>query len=81
VQDAADLILLEPLITDLAAVRRACERVFRDRKSHPWPPAITFPPTWAEPYARLADELELPARTLDAAAATITAWVSAIVGD
>lgn len=44
VQDAADLILLEPLITDLAAVRRACERVFRDRGSQSWTPTITFPP-------------------------------------
>jgi Nucleotidyl transferase AbiEii toxin, Type IV TA system len=79
VQDAADLLLLQPLITDLAAVRRACQRVFRDRGTHPWPPAIAFPPTWTEPYGRLADELELTAPTLHAAANAITAWVNAIV--
>jgi len=79
VQDAADLLLLQPLITDLAAVRRACERVFRDRRTHPWPPTIDFPQAWTEPYARLADELELPARTLNAATDAIAAWVSAIV--
>ena len=79
VQDVADLLLLQPLITDLPAVRRACERVFRDRGTHSWPPTIALPPTWAEPYARLANEFELPAPTLDAAARAITAWVSAMV--
>jgi hypothetical protein len=79
VQDAADLLLLQPLITDLPAVRRACERVFRDRRTHSWPPTITLPPMWAEPFARLAEELELPARTLGAAADAIAAWVRAIV--
>ncbi len=79
VQDAADLLLLEPIVTDLPAVRRACERVFGDRGTHPWPPAIAFPPTWVEPYARLADELELPAPTLDAAASSLRVWVGAIV--
>lgn len=79
VQDAADLLLLQPLITDLPAVRRACERVFRDRGTHGWPPTIALPPAWAEPYARLAEEFELPARTLGAAADAIAAWVRAIV--
>jgi len=79
VQDAADLLLLQPLITDLPAVGRACERVFRDRGTHSWPPTIALPPTWAEPYARLANEFELPAPTLDVAARAIAAWVSAIV--
>jgi hypothetical protein len=79
VQDAADLLLLQPLITDLAAVRRACQRVFWDRRTHPWPPAVALAPTWAEPYARLADDLDLRARTLGAAADAIAAWVRAIV--
>jgi hypothetical protein len=79
VQDAADLLLLQPLITDLPAVRRACERVFRDRGTHSWPPTIALPPTWKEPYGSLAVELELPASTLAAAAAAITTWVGAIV--
>lgn len=78
VQDAADLLLLQPLITDLPAVHRACERVFRDRRTHPWPPTIALPPTWVEPYERLAEELELPATTLGAAANAIAAWVRAI---
>ena len=79
VQDAADLLLLQPLINDLPAVRRASERVFRDRSTHSWPPTITLPPMWAEPFVRLAEELELPARTLGAAADAIAAWVRAIV--
>jgi hypothetical protein len=78
VQDAVDLLLLQSLITDLAAVRRACELVFHERGTHRWPPAIALPPTWVKPYARLADELELAHRTLDAAARAITAWVGAI---
>ncbi len=79
VQDAADLLLLKPLITDLRAVRRACERVFGDRGTHRWPPTIALPPTWEEPYARLAEEFELPARTLGAASDAIVAWINAIV--
>ena len=79
VQDAADLLLFQPLITDLPAVRRACERVFGDRGTHHWPPTIALPQAWEEPYARLAEEFELPARTLGAAGDAITAWVNAIV--
>jgi hypothetical protein len=78
VQDAADLLLLQPLIADLRAIRRACERVFIDRGTHRWPPAIALPPAWEEPYARLAEELELPARTLSAAGEAITSWVNAV---
>ncbi len=78
VQDAADLLLLRPLITDLPAVRRACERVFRDRRTHTWPPIIALPPTWTEPYGRLAEELELPANMLATAVDAIAAWVNAI---
>lgn len=60
-------------------MRHACERVFRDRGTHRWPPTIALPPLWAEPYAHLEDELELPTRTLDETAAAIAAWVRAIV--
>jgi len=42
-------------------------------------PVVSQLSTWTEPYARIANELELPARTADAAARAVTAWVIAIV--
>jgi hypothetical protein len=43
---------------DYAALREACELVFRNRNTHSWPPDLsTVPAHWAQPFARLAEEL------------------------
>lgn len=59
-RDLVDLLLLEELLPDEADLRDACESVFRARGTHAWPPPLEVPPHWAEPFARLAADLELP---------------------
>lgn len=59
-KDLVDLLLMESLVTDYAGLRAACESVFRTRGTHDWPPALALPPHWAEPFAVLARELDLP---------------------
>ena len=59
-RDLIDLLLMEELIEDYAGLREACEAVFRSRATHLWPPVINLPSHWTEPFARLAEELDLP---------------------
>ena len=59
-KDLVDVLLIEPLVTDYAGLREACESVFRTRGTHDWPPKLEFPSHWAEPFAALARELDLP---------------------
>lgn len=59
-KDLVDLLLMESLVTDYAGLRAACESVFRTRGTHDWPPVLALPPHWAEPFAVLARELDLP---------------------
>lgn len=77
-RDLVDLLLLEQLVTDYAGLREACEQVFRTRGTHGWPPALEVPPHWAEPFARLAQDLELPVNTADAAMMRVRALVDRI---
>ena len=51
---------MEALVTDYAGLREACESVFRTRGTHAWPPMLELPSHWAEPFAALACELDLP---------------------
>lgn len=59
-KDLIDILLMEALVTDYAELRDACESVFRTRGTHDWPPVLTLPSHWAEPFAALARELALP---------------------
>lgn len=59
-KDLVDVLLMEPLVTDYAGLREACESVFRTRGTHDWPPTLELPSHWAEPFAALARELDLP---------------------
>lgn len=77
-RDLVDLLLLEELVTDYAGLREACEHVFRTRGTHHWPPPLEVPPHWAEPFARLAQELELPVTKTEAAIARVQAFVDRI---
>lgn len=58
-RDLVDLQLFEALRPDLRAVRHACERVFDVRAMQPWPPDLSVQPSWAAPYAVLADDLDI----------------------
>ncbi len=61
VRDMVDLLLLRGggCITDLAAVRVACQRVFDLRGTHSWPPAFEPPEWWAAEFERSASEVGL----------------------
>jgi hypothetical protein len=65
---------------DYVALREACELVFRSRKTHPWPPNLdAMPPHWAEPFAQLAGELELPERDVETALVRVRGFVARIL--
>jgi Nucleotidyl transferase AbiEii toxin, Type IV TA system len=55
-RDLIDLLLLVELQPGLARVAEACEQVFAERATHPWPPRLTVEPSWPEPYTTLALE-------------------------
>ncbi len=59
VRDMVDLLLLRGAITDLAAVRAACQRVFDLRGTHSWPPTFEPPDWWVAEFERSASEVEL----------------------
>jgi hypothetical protein len=65
-RDAIDLLLLRDLIApgELAAVREACEDTLRIRGEHAWPPEITLPEHWREPFRTMAAVLGLPTASL-----------------
>lgn len=65
--DLIDLILLRDLIADLAPVGDACREIFTARATHTWPPALLIPDGWAEPYGRLAAELDFAITDVHAA--------------
>ena len=59
VRDMVDLLLLRGCITDLAAVRAACQRVFDLRETHSWPPTFEPPDWWLAEFERSASEVGL----------------------
>jgi hypothetical protein len=69
VKDLADLVLLvESGLLEPDRVKRALKATFETRGTHPLPERLPTPPTdWVEPYAALAQELGLPALTLQEA--------------
>ena len=66
VKDLPDLALLGRIREiDATHLRQALERTFAFRNTHPLPAAIPAPPaSWKIPYQRMADEDDLPWRTL-----------------
>lgn len=80
-RDLVDLLLMDAMIThDYAALREACELVFRNRNTHSWPPDLsTAPAHWAQPFSRLAEELELAETELEAALARVRSFVARIL--
>jgi predicted nucleotidyltransferase component of viral defense system len=66
-KDLVDLVLLiETEKIDLGTLRRAVEATFSRRGTHPIPEDLPLPPTsWTKDFARMADEAQLGARSLD----------------
>jgi len=77
-RDLIDLLLLRALDIELPPVRDACLDVFQARDKHAWPPALAVPASWAEPYSRLARELEFSINDVDEAAASVRDFISEI---
>ena len=80
-RDLVDLLLMDTMIThDYVALRAACELVFRNRNTHAWPPDLsTVPAHWEQPFARLAEELELVDTNLEAAILRVRNFVARIL--
>lgn len=65
---------------DYMALRAARELVFLRRNTHAWPPDLSAtPPHWAQPFARLAGELELPNTDIEQALVRVRSFVVRIV--
>ena len=77
-RDLIDLLLLRQFVNDHAALAAACTEVFSRRATHAWPPSITPPDEWRQPFARMAEETGLPIRELETAVAEVDAWISQI---
>ena len=57
-----DILLIDLLgEVDVSAVRAAAEKVFVQRATHDFPPAIRFPSVWQPELEVLAKELGYPA--------------------
>ena len=69
VKDMVDLVLLvDSGLLEPNRVKRALRATFETRVTHPLPERLPMPPTdWPEPYAALAQDLQLPVVTLQEA--------------
>lgn len=77
-RDLVDLLLMRELTTDLEGVRAACGEVFELRARHEWPPLLDPPTFWEEPFAALAEEVDLPLDSLAHAVQEARAFIAAI---
>jgi hypothetical protein len=59
---AVDLLLLQPLVADWQAVRRACQQVFEARGTVDWPPASSLLNVTEPALMRFVTEVGLPVR-------------------
>lgn len=78
-RDLVDLLLMEELVTDYGGLREACETVFAHRGTHDWPPALSVPPHWTDPFARMATDLELPVTDAATGMERVQAFVNRIL--
>jgi hypothetical protein len=79
-RDLVDLLLMRELTSDLRGVRTACVDVFTLRAKHPWPPMLEPPAFWEEPFASLAEEVELRERKLQDAVREARSFIENVEG-
>jgi len=77
-RDLVDILLMKALAGDLGEIKDACEHVFSIRGIHEWPPAFEPPEFWKEPFAVLAEELNLPVRNLADAVREVQAFITEV---
>ncbi len=63
-RDLVDLLLMKEWIDDYSVIGGPCREVFATRSTHAWPPLLLPEPGWEQPYARLAQELDIEAHDL-----------------
>jgi hypothetical protein len=80
VHDLMDLLLARDLLApeDLRRVREACTAIFDHRQKQVWPPQLTVYRSWAETYARLADEESFPVGDIAEAASLVEEFIAEI---
>ena len=80
VRDLVDLLLAGELLrpADLTRVREACVAIFDGRDTHTWPPTLRPPTSWAAPYAKLANEQQLPVTDVERAAQEVQDFIETI---
>ncbi len=77
-RDLIDLLLLRGWVSDHEEVKRACQAVFAHRGTHAWPPFFEVPEHWAEPFQRMASDLNLEVGDIYQAAIEIRQFISEI---
>jgi len=82
IKDLPDLALLGTIrALQATRLRRACAQTFDFRKTHLLPESLPTPPAaWAAAYARMAEEDELPWRTLDDVTVAAKAFLDPLLG-
>ncbi|MDX6594691.1 MAG: hypothetical protein QOI72_73 [Solirubrobacterales bacterium] len=66
------------IVEDLSSLRDACIVTSEARGKHNWPPQLSVPDSWAEPYRALAGEMQFPVADVDDAADDVRAFIAAI---
>ena len=81
VQDAIDMLLIRDHFSTSNAQRRlrlACEATFAARSAHAWPPSFDPPEEWRQPFAVMAQALELAITDLDSATNEIRRFIARV---
>lgn len=77
-RDLIDLLLFREIVEDLSSLRDACIATFEARRQHRWPPQLSVPESWIEPYRALAEEMQFPVADVNDAADDVRAFIAAI---
>jgi len=82
VKDLPDLALLGTIRSlEAMRVRKALQQTFSFRKTHELPQSLPAPPAaWARPYARMAEDDELPWRKLEEVTLAARAFLDPLLG-
>ena len=82
VKDLPDVALLGTIRSlDATRVRRALQQTFTFRKTHELPESLPPPPAaWTKTYARMAEDDELPWRTLEEVTLAAKAFLDPLLG-
>ncbi len=82
VKDLPDVALLGTIRSiEATRVRKALQQTFDFRETHELPKSLPAPPVaWAKPYARMAEDDELPWRTLEEVTLAAKAFLDPLLG-